>query len=467
MPGARSNSGSYQNISAGKGGTLSTAVFIGFNGGTRCPNGDLLGIAVTQASELTTTGTTEFVRSTDGGATWTRQARVGFVDNVGELWLYSMSDGTMIASGNHNVNSSGGDPGAWPYVDPRWYQQGWISRSVDNGATWDTANTFAITDRPLLGRDGSGDQDQQMTGGYVELPDGSLIAPVAIAPNGDANRDYMWVMLVRSTDKGATWTSYGTAPFPYNVTRQAAEPSLVWLADGRLACITRLKEYPLTSNASYAMWIAYSSDQGATWTGHTRCFTSAASRPMEVVGPEGDLIVGYRTVIGSQMSGPTAWRQSWDHGQTWSAPVSTGPGMVNMYGQAFRITDTPGTSNLGLIFTEDYPTPGMYFQKLTGPAGWTSALTVTPTAVWSQSGTTITAAKAPRLIRTTTTAVVTSTSGGPIQFRGTHASRFSVSLDGTTWASSVTIPAGTSTIYIGVTPQGGDTTLTAQIGIPV
>lgn len=466
MPGARSNSGSYQNISAGKGGTLSTAVFIGFNGGTRCPNGDFLAVAATQASELTTTGTTEFVRSTDGGVTWTRQSRVGFVDNVGELWLYSMSDGTMIVSGNHNVNSSGGDPGAWPYADPYWYQQGWISRSTDNGVTWDTANQFSITGRPIKGRDGSGENDQQLTGGYVQLADGSMIAPVAICPLNDFNRNYLWVDTIRSTDKGATWTTYGSAPFPYSTARQASEASFVWLADGRLACIARVKEYPVTSNASYAMWIAYSSDEGVTWTGQARCFTSAASRPMEVVGPEGDLIVGYRTVVGSQASGPTAWRQSWDYGQTWTAPTQIGPGSVNVYGQAFRLTDTPRTTNIGFLFTEDYTATGLYFQKLTGPAGWTSSLTIAPTAVWSQTGTTVTATRAPRLQRSVTTAAVISAQGGLVQFRGTHASRFEVSLDGVTWSSTVTVPAGTSTIYLGVTPQLGDTTMTAQIGIP-
>ncbi len=103
-------------------------------------------------------------------------------------------------------------------------------------------------------------------------------------------------------------------------------------------------------------------------------------------------------------------------------------------------------------------------------SGWLDArftgLLITPSAVWSQSGTTVSATRAPRNTRSFTTATVYSASGGPIQFRGTHAARFSVSLDGTTWASTVTVPPGTSTIYLGVTPQAGDTSLTAQIGIP-
>ena len=473
MPGARSNIGSPVNISQGKGGYFGTYNWTGFSGAAKCPNGDLLyaGCCGSEAMAVSATCKTDFLRCPAGSdpkiaANWVQQSRVGFVDGVQEIWMRTFTDaaGTfMLLSGNANV---GYGPSGPTNVD--WYQQGYFSRSLDNGATWDTASSFVISDRPNIRlRDGSGDQQQDQTGGFVQLLDGSIIMPVEIVPFGNRNRETTYQILVRSTDRGATWTTYGGQPFTTVTNWNWSEASLIWLPDGRLACMARVKEDPLLTADDYTMWMSYSSDAGLTWGNQTRCIRRAASRPIEVVGPEGDLLVAYRTVTLAQASGPTAWRQSWDGGATWTNPVDIGVLSANIYGQGILLDSRPGVDgNVGFVYQEQTAQGYAYFMSLTKPAGWVAGLIVTPSTVWSQSGTTVTAAKAPRLTRTTTTAQVNSSAGGLIQFRGTHASRFSVSLDGTTWASSVTVPAGTSTIYLGVTPQGGDTTLTAQIGIP-
>lgn len=66
----------------------------------------------------------------------------------------------------------------------------------------------------------------------------------------------------------------------------------------------------------------------------------------------------------------------------------------------------------------------------------------------------------------TVTATVGSTEGGLVRFRGTNASLFAVSLDGSTWLPHLDVAAGETTVYLRVTPAEPDTTLSAEIGAP-
>lgn len=93
-------------------------------------------------------------------------------------------------------------------------------------------------------------------------------------------------------------------------------------------------------------------------------------------------------------------------------------------------------------------------------------LTLDPdSTTWDQSGTSLTVT-APVGVRTSVSAGVYAAAAGYVGFCGTSASRFSVSSDGSTWASSLLVPAGSSTVYLGVTPQSGDGALTVSVGIP-
>lgn len=98
-----------------------------------------------------------------------------------------------------------------------------------------------------------------------------------------------------------------------------------------------------------------------------------------------------------------------------------------------------------------------------------ASLTIDPASTaWEQVDTSIivrTTAATPPLARTVT-ATVYSPAGGLLRLRGTDASLFAVSLDGTTWASTIDVPAGTTTVHLAVTPVTPGTTLTAEIGIP-
>lgn len=86
-------------------------------------------------------------------------------------------------------------------------------------------------------------------------------------------------------------------------------------------------------------------------------------------------------------------------------------------------------------------------------------------SLWSQDGASLTVTPAVG-VPADVTAIVTSGSGGPVRFRGEYADRFQVSLDGAAWASQVVVGAGDTTVFLRVTAQVGDTTITAQVGVP-
>jgi hypothetical protein len=94
-----------------------------------------------------------------------------------------------------------------------------------------------------------------------------------------------------------------------------------------------------------------------------------------------------------------------------------------------------------------------------------SALLSILSGSFSISGAEISASDLPAGIMSVSELRLTS-NGGTIKFDGTHAARFSLSLDGNTWGSTIAITQGTQNFYVGCTPQNGDTTLTARLGVP-
>jgi len=517
MSGARTAVGAVA-FSTGKLGGISPE-YTCWSGIARCPNGDLLYMTChTAAGELgvvTANAANDFIRCPAGAnplvaGNWVREVRSGLRAGLQEQWLGSFTDddGTfMLMTGLVNVGFT-----SFESPDPEWYQQLYTGTSTDNGTTWSSAHLVHFTradDSPwnILGRDGDGEQDLELTGGFVQLPDKSIIAPLTVVPSqatvpigGTGNvRGTAWQCLVRTTDRGVTWKEYGGVPFPVQVDWQFAEASLFWTPAGRLCCMARVKEVPLAEPDDYGMWVNFSDDEGATWGTPQKAFGSSASRPMEVVGPEGDILVGYRSVIGSpgaELSGPTKWRQSWDDGITWNVATTMPlvPLGISAYGQGIVLDDTPGVDgNIGIMYQEEGGAPQQgvaYLTTFTKPAGWVptaagygdnvssgygtgeayaqpATLTIDPASTaWEQIDTQIivrVTADGPSTVEAT----IEGSAGGLVRFRGADADLFQVSLDGTTWASAVDVPAGDTTIHLRVTPEAPGTTLTAEIGVPV
>lgn len=483
------------NITAGK--MSPYGDYSAWMGASRCPNGDLLYMAAIGADESTATdgvtNITAWFRSQDQGATWSRQNNqfgVGCGINkngLEEAWLGYFTDvnGTfMLATANANVGFSFSNPA------PHWYQQNWSSVSTDNGHTWDPATLvyFYHADGSLWkivgrdGQDGTADEDLEMTGGWIQLPDGSLICPLGVVPTSGFDgiaRNSGYTVVARSTDRGKTWREYGSAPWPAQSGWMYLEGSFIRLPSGRIASVVRVKENPLNGYLDYTSWVCYSDDNAQSWYGHRRLWRAVASRDMSVIGPEGDWVVGIRSVTPAEASGPTVWMQSWDEGATWTSPVQVPAGAgISAYGQGVNVLDTPGVDgNIAIMYQEEgYGGSGWsgqgsdaYFLKFTKPAGWvptTPLVLASGNSVWSQSGTSVTLNHAPSGVRSTVAATVYSTQGGLVRFLGADASRFSVSADGTTWSDRLQIASGSRTIYLGVTPQAGDAALAATVGIP-
>lgn len=109
----------------------------------------------------------------------------------------------------------------------------------------------------------------------------------------------------------------------------------------------------------------------------------------------------------------------------------------------------------------------LYTEALMAAVPDANPLTLDSDAVWSQSGTSLTVSHAPIGSRSSVRGTALSSGGGLVRFTGANANRFTCSLDGSTWTSTVTIPVGTTAVYLSALPQSGDTTLSASVGIPV
>lgn len=236
-----------------------------------------------------TGGRLMFIRSTDGGRTWSRpKTLIDTPADDRQAGLLTLPDGAMLAS----FFTSYLEPDA-THRDRKWLTHTWVVRSFDGGRTWeqqprpvqkelDAPFRGEASDGPaVLRRDGSilltlygglppeqqhkhsvsavfvsknrgrtwrylsrvqADHDLEETD-TVELPDGRLV--MIARPEGD---------LFWSSDGGKTWTP------PQTFGMRMFAPTLYVLHDGTLVCL----------HGSYApghggLRVIFSSDGGATW----------------------------------------------------------------------------------------------------------------------------------------------------------------------------------------------------------
>jgi hypothetical protein len=106
-------------------------------------------------------------------------------------------------------------------------------------------------------------------GKMIQLPNGDLLAPMYGKLNDDLNAR---AFLVRSVDRGMTWTYYASMayePVDQNPDLPGqyigfAEPSIALLANGQMLCIARTQGSHLPPYRPMA--VCWSDDQGLTWT---------------------------------------------------------------------------------------------------------------------------------------------------------------------------------------------------------
>lgn len=309
-----------------------------------------------------------------------------------------------------------------------------------------------------------------------------------------------YVKLRKTTNAGTSWTTVATITPPSGVTG-FDETAIIEFDNGHRALIFRTF---VTGGATHFYISRNDGTDDTTWTTPTLLLSNAGGRPALIQTSTGAVLMMYRYMVGGTVSGHTHLVWSLDRLETISSPVdpydgaagrttSTGytsppPMGVSVYGafapaadpspdavlyfsEEDSTTDTRAVLMARSITTTNVTAAGYGnttssgYGDATAESAAGSLLVLPSSSAWKQVGTEI-------FVRTvnepcSVEATVTGTAGGLLRFQGTDADLFDASLDGTTWASMVDIPPGTSTVYLRVTAEAPDTTLSAEVGVPV
>ncbi len=143
----------------------------------------------------------------------------------------------------------------------------WVMRSRDRGKTWDYLSTVAYD--PAVGLESFCEPD------LVVMPDGQILCFMRTGGSGGKHTP---LYLSRSSDDGKTWSK------PEPIADRGVWPNACLMRSGVLVCT-----YGRPGN-----WLAFSLDQGKTWTGHFRFYEGSTSsyNSVEEVAP-GRLLVVY------------------------------------------------------------------------------------------------------------------------------------------------------------------------------
>ncbi|MBL4847580.1 MAG: exo-alpha-sialidase [Planctomycetes bacterium] len=244
------------------------------------PNGDLYCAWGSSGLKLS--------KSADGGATWSAPALIagGTNDN--------RSNPRLAVNGTRVVCVSEAPP---PNYDIGFVQ------STDGGATW-TSEVFINDD---------GDTSRQLDPEVALLTSGAIA--VAWEDRRTGNYD---VFFTRSTDGGATWATNTRIDDGPGAANQES-PSLVAGPAGQVVCVW--EDFRTPAN-NYDIYVARSSDEGATWSAGARVDDATGTRAQRsaslAIDSSGNLSCAWIDTR-NRWSDDVYVTQSTDGGVTWSA----------------------------------------------------------------------------------------------------------------------------------------------------
>ena len=197
-------------------------------------------------------------RSSDNGATWS-EPQVIFKGYTGASnGAIETRDGHLIVPFSHYVN----DPG-------RLVSH--ASVSADGGKTWSLGNAIDIG--------GAGDHEGALEPCVIELEDGRVWMLIR------TTRGFFWESF--SSDGGKTWSEAKAT----HIDAAHAPGHLARLTDGRIALVWSRK-----ADGRRKLHLAFSADEGKTWTPSTLLAVGKASYPFVIEIEPGDLWIGYHDV---------------------------------------------------------------------------------------------------------------------------------------------------------------------------
>lgn len=284
-------------------------------------DGSLAAILRGGAGHLGLPGRIDVVRSRDGGLSWTYPEIVADSEADDRNPGFGVSSkGTLIVS-YEKCTSYDAEGAYFPCKseDAPTYWQGRVSRSFDNGLTWQ--DPYEQTYKPLT--------SCSPFGKMVTMPDGTVLMPLYGKPAPAVVGARMKEMLeqdtcsylLRSRDDGLTWGD------PSLIWVNAGEPAVMRLKTGELLALIRREKMGKT------LWSTHSADGGYSW-----------SEPVQVLGDmkhPADLIQlsnGYVLLaFGNRNSPPYRVEGivSKDGGKTWLDCLLTFSGNLRGYNADF------------------------------------------------------------------------------------------------------------------------------------
>ena len=261
------------------------------------------------------------LKSMDDGANWFLLRRCGGGLLDGTLPTSELDDGTLLADYYLVFTKRSGQP----------YIQEW--RSQDGGMSWDGGPKqlpinlppdliLQPSDRPTPGRMGvlGG-----LSGDLVQLAHGELLRAASLRFRGD---EMSRVCLLKSSDRGATWSYVTTVADPITETRNFDESALLRLSDGNLLCMMR-------TMSGEPMYQSKSTDGGLTWSKPVSAGVNGVL-PQLVLMSNGVIACGYGRVshppsLGDHVMFSIDGGESWtDHTTIYHGPSTGYTSMVEV-----------------------------------------------------------------------------------------------------------------------------------------